>query len=67
FKFCGYYGRTNEVELVLYIVENCVVLEKLIIDPSGSSFEDELNMERKARKNAKQQLAGQLPNHIELI
>ncbi|KAL7095319.1 hypothetical protein ACP275_10G016500 [Erythranthe tilingii] len=67
FKFCGYYGRTNEVELVRYIVDNFVVLEKLIIDPSGSSFEDELSMERKARKNAKKQLAGQLPNHIELI
>ncbi|KAL7095318.1 hypothetical protein ACP275_10G016400 [Erythranthe tilingii] len=67
FKFCGYYGRTNEVELVRYIVDNFVVLEKLIIDPSGSNFEHKLNMERKARKNAKQQLAGQLPNHIELI
>ncbi|KAL7095322.1 hypothetical protein ACP275_10G016800 [Erythranthe tilingii] len=65
FKFCGYYGRTNEIELVRYIVNNCLVLDKLIINPTGSG--SDLNVERNARKNAKQQLAGQLPNHIELI
>ncbi|EYU41902.1 hypothetical protein MIMGU_mgv1a018408mg [Erythranthe guttata] len=61
FKFCGYYGRTNEIELVRYIVDNCRVLDKLIIDPSGSIAGDDLNVERNARKNTKQQLAGQLP------
>ncbi|GFP93079.1 hypothetical protein PHJA_001452200 [Phtheirospermum japonicum] len=32
-KFLGYYGRASDVELVRYLVNNCVVLEKIIIDP----------------------------------
>ncbi|KAL7136790.1 hypothetical protein ABFS83_10G054200 [Erythranthe nasuta] len=38
FKFCGYYGSTNDVELISYILENCPVLEKIIIDLFCVSF-----------------------------
>ncbi|GFP93265.1 F-box/FBD/LRR-repeat protein at5g53840 [Phtheirospermum japonicum] len=36
-KFSGYYGRASDVELVMYLVDNCVVLEKIIIDPRYQS------------------------------
>ncbi|KAK6120286.1 hypothetical protein DH2020_045977 [Rehmannia glutinosa] len=73
FKFCGYYGRTSDVELVRYIVENCIVLEKMIIDPRCQLLgreprsHDKLDEEQTARKYAKQQLEGELPQHIELV
>ncbi|GFP93101.1 putative F-box/FBD/LRR-repeat protein at1g66290 [Phtheirospermum japonicum] len=36
-KFLGYYGRSSDVELVRYLMDNCVVLEKIIIDPRYQS------------------------------
>ncbi|EYU41899.1 hypothetical protein MIMGU_mgv1a009068mg [Erythranthe guttata] len=67
FKFCGYYGATNDVELLSYILGNCVVLEKIIIDPYFTWSRDKLQVEETARNNAKQKLAPQVPQHIELV
>ncbi|KAL7095325.1 hypothetical protein ACP275_10G017100 [Erythranthe tilingii] len=67
FKFCGYYGATNDVELLSYILGNCVVLEKIIIDPYFIWSCDKLQVEETARNNAKQKLAPQVPQHIELV
>ncbi|GFP93090.1 F-box/LRR-repeat protein at3g03360 [Phtheirospermum japonicum] len=95
-KFLGYYGRTSDVELVRYLVDNCVVLETIIIDPRyqsdyfhipmdpveideelpESNYQttlvdydelDKLDAVRTARNYAKQQLEGQLPQHIKLV
>ncbi|KAL9153002.1 hypothetical protein ABFS82_10G020200 [Erythranthe guttata] len=75
FKFCGYYGRSSDVELVWCILENCVALEKLIIDPSYPPTTrshrplrpERLVEERISRVYAKQQLESQVPQHIELV
>ncbi|EYU33648.1 hypothetical protein MIMGU_mgv1a022709mg, partial [Erythranthe guttata] len=32
FEFRGYYGCSNDAGLISYVLENCVVLEKIIID-----------------------------------
>ncbi|KAL8039170.1 hypothetical protein ABFX02_10G017200 [Erythranthe guttata] len=69
FKFRGYYGRTIDAELISYILENCVVLEKIIIDPSGaiSPETDELDVEYTARKNAKEHIEPHVPHHVQLV
>ncbi|KAL7096349.1 hypothetical protein ACP275_10G074300 [Erythranthe tilingii] len=69
FKFSGYYGRSSDAELLGYILENCVVLEKIIIDSSSarSPKTDKYDVERTARKNAKRQLEPKVPHHVELV
>ncbi|KAL7105353.1 hypothetical protein ACP275_07G038600 [Erythranthe tilingii] len=67
FKYSGYYGRHCDVALLGYVLENCSALEKIVIDPSGSYGLDKLNMEKTGRKNAKQQLEPQIPQHVELV
>ncbi|KAL8039165.1 hypothetical protein ABFX02_10G017100 [Erythranthe guttata] len=69
FKFCGYYGRTIDAELLSYILGNCVVLEKIIIDSSGaiSPDTDGLDVEQTARKNANEHLEPHVPHHIQLV
>ncbi|XP_055835695.1 uncharacterized protein LOC129904179 [Solanum dulcamara] len=32
-RLYGYYGRTSELELVRYFLENAIALEKIIVDP----------------------------------
>lgn len=74
-KYCGYYGMASDVQLVSYILENCVALQKLIIDPAISksrrlsigSAEYKLKYEKTGRENAKQQLEALVPRHIELV
>ncbi|EYU41915.1 hypothetical protein MIMGU_mgv1a016160mg [Erythranthe guttata] len=57
FKFSGYYGSKNDDELLGYILENCVVLEKYKI----------LDVERSARNKAKEKLQPCVPHHVELV
>lgn len=64
-KFSGFYGRTNDREMVSYILENCVVLSKLIIDPKRERPCNTSDVEQFARNNANQQL--QVPAHVELV
>ncbi|KAL7136912.1 hypothetical protein ABFS83_10G061700 [Erythranthe nasuta] len=73
FKFCGYYGRPSHNALVEYILENCVVLEKIIIDTYAVEYcpdgfdRYKLSVEEAARKKAKQHLEPHLPHHVQLI
>ncbi|KAH0681220.1 hypothetical protein KY284_022305 [Solanum tuberosum] len=72
-KLYGYYGRTSELELVRYFLENAIVLEKILVDPLPL---DNFRIEggpreskpvRIARKYAKLQLEREVPSHIELV
>ncbi|GFP93081.1 fbd-associated F-box protein at3g52670, partial [Phtheirospermum japonicum] len=64
-KFLSYYGRASDVELVRYLVDNCVVFEKIIIDPRyrtdyfHTQMDTELDAVGTSRNYAKQQLQGQ--------
>ncbi|XP_024969196.1 F-box/FBD/LRR-repeat protein At4g26340-like [Cynara cardunculus var. scolymus] len=37
FEFVGYYGRISDLELVMYVVYNAVALQKILLDPRGST------------------------------
>ncbi|KAL7096485.1 hypothetical protein ACP275_10G082700 [Erythranthe tilingii] len=70
FKFRGYHGQPIDDAIVDCVLENFVVLEKIIIDPSGVSSLDifsRLESEKTARELAKQHLQAQLPHRIELV
>ncbi|KAL7136253.1 hypothetical protein ABFS83_10G017500 [Erythranthe nasuta] len=70
FKFCGYYGRVSDAELLGYILENCVVLEKITVDPSDiveTRARKRFDVKETARNNARQQLQPQVPRHVELV
>ncbi|KAG5600639.1 hypothetical protein H5410_032009 [Solanum commersonii] len=72
-KLYGYYGRTSELELVRYFLENAIVLEKILVDPlplANFRIEGEPRESkpvRIARKYAKLQLEREVPSHIELV
>ncbi|KAL9153096.1 hypothetical protein ABFS82_10G026500 [Erythranthe guttata] len=72
-KLCGYDGRSSKVELVRYILKNSVVLEKIVIDPLDPIMRGlqlrlkDLERLQTARRCAKQQLEGRVPQHVELV
>ncbi|EYU41844.1 hypothetical protein MIMGU_mgv1a020988mg [Erythranthe guttata] len=74
FKFYRYFGRPDEVELLESVLENCIVLEKLVIDPDYRSpyFVAPQNPDDENEKQAvvdafKLGIQSQLPQHIELV
>lgn len=73
FEFAGFIGGVaHHIELVTYILDNCVALQKIIVDRSPfsptlhRSRASEKNEKQFARDYAKQQLQGMLPQHIQL-
>ncbi|CAA0818788.1 Putative F-box protein [Striga hermonthica] len=71
FRFLGYYGCPSDVELVNYLLENCVALKEIIVyaqDPHRRAYEavdpEELKLADKAKIYAKQQLE---PLHGQLV
>lgn len=68
----GYYGRTCEDELLMYLLENGVALEKLIVDPRsntsviGTPPFHNIEEENRARTCAAQ-LLDSVPNHVEVV
>nr|XP_016459320.1 PREDICTED: uncharacterized protein LOC107782894 isoform X2 [Nicotiana tabacum] len=69
-RLSGYYGRTSEVELVRYFLENAIALQKIIVDPRPQhvyyvSFSlDKSEEEQMARQFAKLQLEGSYTFHF---
>ncbi|GER43275.1 F-box/RNI-like superfamily protein [Striga asiatica] len=74
FRFLGYYACPSDVELVNYLLENCVTLKEIIVDtqtPLRSAYEpldpEQLELAEIAKGYAKQQLEQLVPNHISLF
>ncbi|CAI9116819.1 OLC1v1018080C1 [Oldenlandia corymbosa var. corymbosa] len=79
-EFWGYSGRVSEVELVEYLLENAVALERIMIDPrdrpptrcAGYDWPvayppvDNPKEDAIYRDIAKQQIQGLLPSHVKL-
>ncbi|CAI9116941.1 OLC1v1018237C1 [Oldenlandia corymbosa var. corymbosa] len=70
----GYYGRTAaEVELVEYLLENAIALQRIVVNPHHQPFcrgvvaaRDKPEEQGNARKFAKDQLEKLVPSHVEL-
>ncbi|CAA0833160.1 Unknown protein [Striga hermonthica] len=74
FRFLGYYGCPSDVELVIYLLENCVALKEIIVDTKTQlrvAYEpldsEQLEWAEIAKGYAKQQLEPLVPNHISLF
>ncbi|CAA0807403.1 Unknown protein [Striga hermonthica] len=74
FRFLGYYGCPSDVELVNYLLENCVALKEIIVDtqnPRRMAYEpldtEQLKLAEIAKVYAKQQLEPLVPKHISLF
>ncbi|KAK3446399.1 hypothetical protein EUGRSUZ_A02104 [Eucalyptus grandis] len=67
-EFYNYYGRPCDHELVNYLVENAIALEKLVVNPCEEAyFSDGMKRLMEPRERALQQLKGKLPSRIELV
>ncbi|CAA0807398.1 Unknown protein [Striga hermonthica] len=73
-RFLGYYGCPSDVELVNYLLENCVTLKEIIVDtqnPRRMAYEpldsEELKLAEIAKVYAKLQLEPLVPKHISLF
>ncbi|EYU19994.1 hypothetical protein MIMGU_mgv11b014216mg [Erythranthe guttata] len=72
-ELVGYFGRTSDVELAMYFIENAVALQKIIVDPRNQILErsplriEQIRKEEFARKRAKHQLGSKKPPGVQLI
>lgn len=74
FELVGFVAVSDHVELATYVLDNCVALQKIIINCQLSSpcmgvfrsYSQLVNELRSAKEYAKQQLQGKLPQHIQL-
>ncbi|PWA47361.1 FBD-like protein [Artemisia annua] len=72
-EIVGYYGRTSDVELAVYFIDNAKALHKIIIDPRYQVLERtpigniQLKKEKAARDCAKKQLEQRTPEGVELV
>ncbi|CAA0807391.1 F-box protein [Striga hermonthica] len=74
FRFLGYYACPSDVELVNYLLENCVALKKIIVDTQShrrvayyTLDSKQIELAEIAKGYAKQQLEPLVPNHISLF
>ncbi|XP_056158931.1 uncharacterized protein LOC130134928 [Syzygium oleosum] len=67
-EFHNYYGRSCDLELVNYFIDNAIALEKLVVNPCEEEFVTSgLKKVKEPRERAQQQLKGNLPSRIELV
>ncbi|KAL7146847.1 hypothetical protein ABFS83_06G069100 [Erythranthe nasuta] len=72
-ELVGYFGRTSDVELAMYFIENAVALQKIIVDPRNQILErsplriEQIRKEEFARKRAKHQLESKKPPGVQLV
>ncbi|XP_011076712.1 F-box/FBD/LRR-repeat protein At5g53840 isoform X2 [Sesamum indicum] len=72
-EIVGDYGRTSDIELAMYFIENAIALQKIVIDPRNQILErspvgtDQIKKEESARRRAKQQLEAKKPPGVQLI
>ncbi|CAH9131085.1 unnamed protein product [Cuscuta epithymum] len=74
FQYLGYYGRCSDMEVVVFILENCIGLQQIIIDPTVQTDflhepldPGELEQEEVGRSYAKEQLKPIIPPHIQFV
>ncbi|PWA94607.1 F-box domain, FBD domain, Leucine-rich repeat domain, L domain-like protein [Artemisia annua] len=62
FRIGGYYGRTSDLELVVYFIDNAVALRKIVIDPMCLAYSADLTATKllKREKAAQSSVACQL-------
>lgn len=72
----GYRGRTNAVEHVMYLIENAVGLERIVIDPvqhwthhhtGADRTKGTTKKEGKARDHGMHRLKSRVPSNIEFV
>ncbi|KAL7111185.1 hypothetical protein ACP275_05G072300 [Erythranthe tilingii] len=64
FKFCGYCGVPNQVEVLKYVIEKCVALEKVIIE---ARYDKLYSTEESIKEQVVKRLKEQVPQQIELV
>ncbi|PWA89484.1 Nnf1 [Artemisia annua] len=75
FQFMGYYGRNNDLELVLYVINNAIGLKRILIDPRDQNpnnyaytgYRDASKIEEAGRSSAKRKLKSMSPPGVELV
>lgn len=72
-ELSGYCGRSSDLELATYFLEDAIALEQIVIDPHDQFFwrcpkaNDEIEKEEAARSLALQQLVGKVPAGVKLV
>ncbi|CAH9091756.1 unnamed protein product [Cuscuta epithymum] len=74
FKYLGYDGHSSDSDAVMFILENCVVLQEIIIDPICPPYpwhaplgKRELEAAQMVRSCAKQLFEPRVSEHVRLI
>ncbi|XP_059288179.1 uncharacterized protein LOC132041488 [Lycium ferocissimum] len=68
-RYNGYLRGSSDAELMTYLLENCLALEKLIVSPCNFSPHSRKcsKVERRSRSRAWRQLEGKVSERVELI
>ncbi|KAI3783516.1 hypothetical protein L1987_42600 [Smallanthus sonchifolius] len=71
-EIIGYYGRISDLELAVYVIDNAVALQKIVIDPICHACDGDVTAQdffkgvKAARSSARRQLTPTLPPGVHL-